>query len=107
MDKIYLKDVEIFANHGVFEEEKTLGQKFIFDIELELDLSKAGKLGDLNSSVHYGELTHGIEKIVCEKSYDLIETVREKVAYYILTNYRMIKNANVTVKKPWAPIRRH
>lgn len=107
MDKIYLKDVEIFANHGVFEEEKTLGQKFIFDIELELDLSKAGKLGDLNSSVHYGELTHGIEKIVCEKSYDLIETVGEKVAYYILTNYRMVKNAKVKVKKPWAPIGRH
>ena len=29
MDKIYLKDIEIFANHGVFQEEKTLGQKFI------------------------------------------------------------------------------
>ena len=52
MDKIYLKDVERFANHGVFEAEKTLGQKFIFDIELELDLSKAGRRGDLNSSVH-------------------------------------------------------
>ena len=29
MDKIYLKDIEIFANHGFFQ-EKTLGQKFIF-----------------------------------------------------------------------------
>ena len=34
MDKIYLKDVEIFANHGVFGGEKTLGQEFICDIEL-------------------------------------------------------------------------
>ena len=32
MDKIYLKDIEIFANHGVFKEEKNLGQKFIFRI---------------------------------------------------------------------------
>ena len=31
MDKIYLKNVEIFANHGVFNEEKTLGQKFVLD----------------------------------------------------------------------------
>ena len=29
MDKIYLKNIEIFANHGVFQEEKILGQKFI------------------------------------------------------------------------------
>ena len=27
MDKIYLKDIEIFANHGVFKEEKNLGYK--------------------------------------------------------------------------------
>ncbi|GAA0070591.1 2-amino-4-hydroxy-6-hydroxymethyldihydropteridine diphosphokinase [Clostridium sardiniense] len=107
MDKIYLKDVEIFANHGVFEEEKTLGQKFIFDIELELDLSRAGKTGDLTSSVHYGELVYGVEKVVCERSYDLIETVGERVAEYILKEYRMIKNVKVKVKKPWAPIGRH
>ncbi|MDO5039236.1 2-amino-4-hydroxy-6-hydroxymethyldihydropteridine diphosphokinase [Clostridium sp.] len=107
MDKIHLKDVEIFANHGVFEEEKRLGQKFIFDIELELDLSVAGKTGDLNSSVHYGELVYEIEKIVSEKSYDLIETVGEKVCEHILLKYRMIKNAKVKVKKPWAPIGRH
>ena len=44
---------------------------------------------------------------MCEKSYDLIETVGEKVAYYILTNYKMVKNAKVKVKKPWAPIGRH
>ena len=34
MDKIYLKDIEIFANHGVFKEEKNLGQKFILSLEL-------------------------------------------------------------------------
>lgn len=28
MDKIYIKDLEVFAYHGVFKEEKKLGQKF-------------------------------------------------------------------------------
>ena len=32
MDKIYLKNIEIFANHGVFQEENTLGQKFILSL---------------------------------------------------------------------------
>ena len=40
MDKIYLKNIEIFANHGVFQEEKALGQKFILSLELSLDFSK-------------------------------------------------------------------
>ena len=41
MDKIYLKDIEIFANHGVFQEEKTLGQKFILSLELSLYIKEA------------------------------------------------------------------
>lgn len=107
MDKIYLKDVEIFANHGVFKEEKVLGQKFIFDIELKLDLIKAGRFGNLEDSVHYGELCHGIEKVVCEESTDLIETVGERVATYILDTYPLVLEVKVKVKKPWAPINRH
>ncbi|MGL5478096.1 MAG: 2-amino-4-hydroxy-6-hydroxymethyldihydropteridine diphosphokinase [Clostridium sp.] len=107
MDKIYLKDVEIFANHGVFKEEKVLGQKFVFDIELNLDLSKAGRYGDLQESVHYGELCLGIEKVVTLESIDLIETVGEKVANFILDTYELVKSCKVKVKKPWAPINRH
>ena len=107
MDKIYLKNVEIFANHGVFAEEKTLGQKFIIDLELTLNLEEAGKTGDLTKSVHYGELCHGIEKAFTEKSYDLIETAAEIIAEYTLVNYPIVDSVKVTLKKPWAPIGRH
>lgn len=107
MDKIYLKSVEIFANHGVFKEEKTLGQKFILDLELTLNLEEAGKNGDLTKSVHYGELCHGIEKEFTKECYDLIETAAEKVAEYTLINYPIVNCVKVKLKKPWAPIGRH
>lgn len=107
MDKIYLKNVEIFAKHGVFVEEKTLGQKFILDLELTLDLEEAGRSGDLTKSVHYGELCHGIEEEFTKESYDLIETAAQKVAEYTLLNYPIVKTVKVKLKKPWAPIGRH
>ena len=106
MDKIYLKNVEIFANHGVFKEEKTLGQKFILDLELTLSLEEAGRTGDLTRSVHYGELCHGIEKEFVKESYDLIETAAQKVAEFTLYNYPLVKEVKVTLKKPWVPIGR-
>ena len=84
MDKIYLKDIEIFANHGVFQEEKTLGQKFILSLELSLDIKEAGTTCDLTKSVHYGEL--------CNK---------------VIDNYSMVTAVKVLLKKPWAPIGRH
>ena len=107
MDKIYLKDIEIFANHGVFPEEKTLGQKFILSLELSLDFKDAAKKNDLTKSVHYGELCHRVEEVFKEKSYDLIETVVVNVAYYILDTYEIVKEVKVNLKKPWAPIASH
>ncbi|NLL30791.1 MAG: 2-amino-4-hydroxy-6-hydroxymethyldihydropteridine diphosphokinase [Clostridiales bacterium] len=107
MDKLYLKDVEIFANHGVFKEEKTLGQKFILSLELDLDLREASKYNDLSKSVHYGELCHEIEREFQKESYDLIETAAEKIAEYVLFNYDLVKGIKVLLKKPWAPIGRH
>ncbi|MGL5615834.1 MAG: 2-amino-4-hydroxy-6-hydroxymethyldihydropteridine diphosphokinase [Sarcina sp.] len=106
MDKIVIKDFEVFANHGVFQEEKTLGQKFVLDMELSLSTREAAKTGDLTKSVHYGELAHKIEKLMQEKSYDLIETVAENIAEFILLEYDMVNSVKVRVKKPWAPIHR-
>ncbi|AYE35371.1 2-amino-4-hydroxy-6-hydroxymethyldihydropteridine diphosphokinase [Clostridium septicum] len=107
MDKLYLENIEIFANHGVFQEEKNLGQKFIISLELKLDTREAAITGDLTKSVHYGELCHKIEEEFQKESYDLIETVAEKVAEFILFNYKLVKEVKVTLKKPWAPINRH
>ena len=68
MDKIIIKDFEVFGNHGVFEEEKRLGQKFVLSIELFLDTREAGVTGDLSKSVHYGELAHKLRKSLKSKA---------------------------------------
>ena len=107
MDKVYLRDVEIFANHGVFKEEKVLGQKFIVSLELSLDFKEAVVNNDLTKSVHYGELCHKIEKIFQEESCDLIETAADKIAKFVLREYKVVKEVKVLLKKPWAPIGRH
>ena len=107
MDKLYLKNIEIFANHGVFKEEKVLGQKFIISLEIDVDVREAAVNSDLTKSIHYGELCHNIEKEFQKESYDLIETAAEKIAEYVLLNYDLAKKVKVTLNKPWAPINRH
>lgn len=51
MDKICIRRLEVYAYHGVYEEEKRLGQKFYITAELELDTRKAGVTDDLQASV--------------------------------------------------------
>ena len=107
MDKIIIENLELIAEHGVFKEEKFLGQKFIISVEMITDTREAGKTGNLNASTHYGFVADDIEKIFTSESFDLIETCAEKIAEMILTKYPLISEVKVTVKKPWAPIRKH
>ena len=106
MDKIFVKDLEVFAHHGVMQQEKELGQKFLISLELFLDLKEAGKSDDLNGTVNYGELCHEAEKEFQRENYDLIERSAEKLAEFILLNYNKVERVKVSIKKPWAPIGR-
>lgn len=106
MDKLYIRDLEIFANHGVFEEEKRLGQKFLLSLTLDLNLYPAAVEEDLEQSVNYGLLCHEVEAFFKERSYDLIETAAEKTAAFILNRYPQVHGVTVLLKKPWAPIGR-
>ncbi len=107
MDKIIIENLEIIAEHGVFKEEKFLGQKFIVSLEMKTDTREAGKTGNLNASTHYGFVSDDVEKLLTSQSFDLIETCAEKTAEMILTKYPLISEVKVVIKKPWAPIRKH
>jgi len=107
MDKIFIKDLEIFAFHGVMQQEKELGQKFLISLELFLDLKEAGKNDDLSKTVNYGELCCEVEMEFQKESYDLIERAAEKLGEFILLNYNKVERVKVSIKKPWAPIGRN
>lgn len=107
MDKIYINNLEFIGFHGVFPEEKKLGQKFLVSLELIVDTREAGKTGDLIKSVHYGLVAQDVERVFLEKSIDLIETCAENIAEMVLKKYELVKEIKVTVKKPWAPLQMH
>lgn len=105
MDQIIIKNLETFGYHGVFEEEAFLGQKFIVDAILYLDTRKAGKTDDLKESLDYGEVCQVIAKLVETERYQLIERLAEEIAEKLLLTFSQLHSVEITVKKPWAPIR--
>ena len=107
MDKISIKNLEIFAKHGVFPEENVLGQKFIISAELYLDLRPAGLSDDLSLTVNYGEVCGIIVDFVEGNTWMLLETVVERLAEELLLRIPLVKKVSLELKKPWAPIARH
>lgn len=104
MDQIKIENLEVFCNHGVYPEETKLGQKFVVSCILHLNTRRAGRTDDLDASVNYGTLSHLIKKQMEEKTYLLIESVAEHLAETILLFDEKIREVEVEIKKPWAPI---
>ena len=99
MDKIYIENLEIFCNHGVFKEENVLGQKFLVSAVLYTNTRQAAKSEDLTKSIHYGEICQRITKFMKEHTYKLIETAAEKVAEYLLLDTPNLEKVELTIKK--------
>lgn len=104
MDKIKIKNLEVFAKHGVFPEENKLGQKFLVSAVLYTDTRKAGKKDDLTSSIHYGEICRFIDNYMKSHTFQLIERAAETLAEELLLHTPHLKKVRLEVKKPWAPI---
>ncbi|MDE6025935.1 MAG: 2-amino-4-hydroxy-6-hydroxymethyldihydropteridine diphosphokinase [Lachnospiraceae bacterium] len=104
MDKIVIKDLEIFAYHGVLPEEKKQGQTFIVTVEMFLDLHTAGTEDNLSETVNYAMVCDTIEKVMTDEKYDLIEAAAENIAGTILLEYDKVGMVRVVLSKPAAPI---
>lgn len=104
MDKIEIKNLEIFANHGVFPEENILGQKFVISATLYTDTRKAGLTDELTASIHYGEVSHMITKFTKGHTYKLLETLAENLCQMLLQELPLLKMITLRVEKPWAPV---
>lgn len=104
MDEIRIENLEVYAGHGVFEEENRLGQPFFINIILYTDTRAAGERDDLRLSTHYGEVSHLVNRFLKEHTYKLIETAAEKTAEQILLHFPLVQSLDLEIGKPKAPI---
>ena len=98
MDQIIIKELEIYCNHGVYKEEKVLGQKFLVSAVLYTDTKRAGKSDKIEYSVNYGEVCHRIREIMERNTFDLIERVAETIAERLLKEFDLIKKTECFCK---------
>lgn len=99
-DRIMLEGMVFFGYHGTRPEEGTLGQRFVVDIALELDLRAAGERDDLSATVDYS-LVHARARAIVEgPPLRLTEAVAERIAAAVLSEHPLVEAVQVRVRKP-------
>lgn len=99
--------MQFYGYHGLFPEENKLGQRFNVDVELFVNLQKAGQTDEMTDSVHYGHAYELVKSIVEGDAKNLIEAVAEEIAAELLKRFDLLAACTVKVIKPDPPIPGH
>lgn len=131
-DKIHLNDLQFHAYHGVLPSEKSLGQKFLINVEMKKKRRNTLSAFDIfdtyfrydktptpseateevlkahdriEHTVDYAKAFTLIKSIVVSgPQRDLIETVGEDIAWQILRQFASVDEVKVSVEKPHVAI---
>lgn len=90
---ILLKEIRCYAYHGVAPQENLIGNEYLIDLKLKVDISKAARTDEVTDTVNYAEVHQVIENEMAVPS-KLLEHVSGRIIQNSLTNSPVLKKSN-------------
>ncbi len=103
--RIHLKNMLFYGYHGDLAEENKLGQRFIVDLVLTLDIAEVARTDALEATVDYVRVHEVCRELVEGKKVRMIETLAARIAERLMADFPRLKGVDVTVKKPSVPMK--
>ena len=101
MMNISIRDLSIYAYHGVFEQERRTGQPFRIDCDLAFDPS--GTILALEQTIDYTSIITLIRSVMAEPE-PLLETVAQHIADRIRREHPVVRIVDISIEKCAPPI---
>ena len=95
--------MEFYAFHGHFEVEKVAGNRFLVNLKMEADLSKAGQTDRLEDTLDYQKAYRAIQEEMAIPS-DLLEHVAQRIINRIKSEFQEAEKVLVKVSKMNPPM---
>lgn len=101
MDKVFIKGLSIQTTIGFYQWEKEIKQTLVIDVAMGWDTAKAALNDELDKTLNYAEISVDIERFANDNPVDLIETLAERLASYLMAQYH-IPWLTLSIGKPGA-----
>jgi len=99
MDKVFITGLTIQTTIGFFAWEKEIKQTLVIDLAMGWNICPAALNDELDKTLDYAQVSLAIEKFANENPVDLLETLAERMASYLMTTYQ-IPWVKLTIHKP-------
>jgi len=101
MDKIFLDELRIDTIIGIWDWERKIRQTVIIDLEMSADIAKAAATDSVEDTLNYKSVAKRIQEFVGNSSFQLVETLAERIAGIIRDEFD-VAWVKVRVHKPGA-----
>jgi dihydroneopterin aldolase len=98
MGLIRIEQMEFYSFHGCYEEERIVGNRFIVDLELETDCSKACLSDNIRDALNYQTVYDLVKEEMKNKSY-LLEHIACRILDKLFAEFPQLERASVKVAK--------
>ena len=95
---VELRGLDLHGHHGVLERERREGQRFLFDVELELEVAGAAT-DEIADTVDYREVVGCVRAVSDGRAFALLEALATALADELVARFPVAR-ARVRVRKP-------
>jgi len=103
MGLIQIEGMEFYSFHGHYLEEQIVGSRFIVDLTIETDMSRAALTDNLDDAVNY-QRAYEIVRAEMEKKSYLLENIAGRILDALFGELKGIISATVKVSKLNPPV---
>jgi dihydroneopterin aldolase len=103
MGKIMLERMEFFSYHGCFREEQIIGAKYLVDLVVDTDTSRAELSDRLHDTINYTLLYSIVKEEMENKSY-LIEHVAFRIMERLKRSFGSLTSVELKISKINPPV---
>jgi len=101
MDTVFISELQVETIIGIYDWERTQKQVVLIDIEMSADITKPANSDDIDDALNYKSISKRVEQFTADSSFQLVETLAEKLAELICDEFK-VPWVRLTLHKPGA-----
>ncbi len=101
MDRIFVQDMRVETVVGIWDWERKIRQTVSIDLDMGADIRRAAATDRIDDTLDYKLISKRVQQFVSDSSFQLVETLAEKIAEVVLSDFD-VPWVEVRVNKPGA-----